>query len=1114
MIFESQSKKRWKTALVIFIATIVVAVSLIILSAISIFKNSSLTSDSKLSINKGYYVSANLDKIQALINKSSQKNSIRDNKDHGVSHRHHINRQISQHKPLDLLRDKKDRFYRTAFVVTDDDNSVNDLKNHIDDLDMVIPDYFELVPKKVQINEFVRNDIQSLLQEKHVMIAPRLANTDQNGNWMGKEFIDLVKNAKNRVALENLIISTLQKYDLEAINIDIEEISTYDMSPYLDFLDELSALMHKNNMYLTVDVPVNDEQYDYAEIGQVADLVFAMGYDEHYEGGQPGAIAGKAWFNSAMQDMIKSIPKNKIIVATGQYAYDWNIDASGDANALSFDDTVILATDVGADMRTDRDEINTTFSYKNKNNQSHSVWLLDGISMWNEMQELNKIGIKGIGMWRMGLEDPSIWNFYGKDTSDIKPDILQKTETLKAVNFDGDGEIIKVTTTPKSGNRNILQASDNTIASADYITLPTGYTVQKYGKANSNKIVLTFDDGPDPVFTQQILDILKKYNVTATFFVVGQQVLHNPELIVEEAKNGDLIGDHTFYHPNLPDITDERLELELNTTQRLIQSLTGMKTILWRSPYNTDTTNTDAATLSSIHYAETLGYIMIGADVDSDDYDKPGVDRIVSNVEQGLKNTGSNIVVMHDAGGDRSQTVAALLRIIPDLKSQGYQFVNISDLLALPSTVLMPRLNMGEEALVMSDKVITWIMIYGWDLILVLFFITTIVSIVRILFLGIFVLRSHNMVHKYNGVEKFEPFVTVLIPAYNEETVIRKTINCVLSGNYKNLEILVIDDGSNDNTVKIIEQAAAEYTQVRLIKKRNGGKFSALNVGFAQAKADYIVTIDADTIILADTIRNLILPFSDAKVDAVCGNVQVGNVKNILTGFQTVEYITTQNYDRRAFDSLNCIGVVPGATGAWKKSKVQEVGGYSGETLTEDADLTLTMLEHGARIIYMPLAKSVTEAPQTMKSLFKQRFRWAFGTMQTMWKHHKSFFKGTLGKVALPNIFIFQVLFPILAPIGDLVFILSIIKGDINAILSGYILFLFMDLVGSLIAFTLEKAPMKYLFLVLIQRFFYRQFMYIITFKSILAVLKGRKHSWNKLKRTNSVMEPIRKTNG
>lgn len=183
-----------------------------------------------------------------------------------------------------------------------------------------------------------------------------------------------------------------------------------------------------------------------------------------------------------------------------------------------------------------------------------------------------------------------------------------------------------------------------------------------------------------------------------------------------------------------------------------------------------------------------------------------------------------------------------------------------------------------------------------------------------------------------------------------------------------------------------------------------------------------MVTLDGDTIVSKTTIEALVQPLADITVDAVCGNVEVGNAHNILTACQALEYITTQNFDRRAFHELNCISVVPGATGAWRKETVLKLGGYVNDTLTEDAELTLHLLTTGGKIVYPAQARSKTEAPETLINLAKQRFRWSLGTFQCLWKYRRYFFKGSAGWVALPNIFLFQVLFPLLSPIGDIVF--------------------------------------------------------------------------------------------
>jgi cellulose synthase/poly-beta-1,6-N-acetylglucosamine synthase-like glycosyltransferase len=253
----------------------------------------------------------------------------------------------------------------------------------------------------------------------------------------------------------------------------------------------------------------------------------------------------------------------------------------------------------------------------------------------------------------------------------------------------------------------------------------------------------------------------------------------------------------------------------------------------------------------------------------------------------------------------------------------------------------------------------------------------------------------------------------------------------------------------------------------------------------------------------------MVAHFVSPAVTAVCGNVEVGNVNGIFTAFQAIEYVTSQNFDRRAFSALNCISVVPGALGAWRRQAVLDAGGYSEETLTEDADLTLTILRHGGHVVYEPEAYGRTEAPESLGALLRQRFRWTYGTYQCLWKHREAFFKGTLGWIGLPNMVVFQVIFPLLSPIGDIMMVLSVWRGDWHAFLAGYLAFLAMDICGSLLAFTLDHKPLRYLPLLLVQRFSYRQIMYYVCFKAMLSALRGRRHGWRKLERSGALNTPL-----
>jgi poly-beta-1,6 N-acetyl-D-glucosamine synthase len=356
--------------------------------------------------------------------------------------------------------------------------------------------------------------------------------------------------------------------------------------------------------------------------------------------------------------------------------------------------------------------------------------------------------------------------------------------------------------------------------------------------------------------------------------------------------------------------------------------------------------------------------------------------------------------------------------------------------------------------------------------------------------------------------------VSIIVPAYNEEMNSVKTIQNLLSQDHPDLEIIFVDDGSKDNTYNRVIDAFIYQPKVKIFTKPNGGKASALNYGIEHCSGDIVVCIDADTQLMPDAVKKLVRYFIDERVAAVAGNVKVGNRKNILTKWQAIEYTTAQNFDRRAFDHINSITVIPGALGAFKKSAVIQVGGFTTDTLAEDCDLTIRLLRNGYIVRNCTEAVAVTEAPESLKQFMKQRFRWSYGVMQSFWKNKDACFNPkykALGMVALPNIFLFQIVLPILAPIADVIFFFSIAWSwhdpeSIQKILTYYGLFLLVDVSVSIMAFSFEKENISRLIWLIPQRFVYRQLMYVVLFKSISRAFKGENQGWGVLKRTGNVV--------
>jgi cellulose synthase/poly-beta-1,6-N-acetylglucosamine synthase-like glycosyltransferase len=388
----------------------------------------------------------------------------------------------------------------------------------------------------------------------------------------------------------------------------------------------------------------------------------------------------------------------------------------------------------------------------------------------------------------------------------------------------------------------------------------------------------------------------------------------------------------------------------------------------------------------------------------------------------------------------------------------------------------------------------------------------------RALIIGILALIE-KCIPDHHQLANPPPTVAVLIPAHNEESVIVQTVTSVLASDFPELCVIVIDDGSTDATGSLLDEHFGSDSRVQIIHQVNRGKPAALSAGIAHAHIDVLVTIDADTEIEPDAISKLVRHFSDPRIGAVAGNVKVGNRSRWLTRWQALEYITSQNMEKRAFDLLNCITVVPGALGAWRRTAVEAAGGITADTVAEDADLTIAIRRLGWRISYDEEAIAWTEAPETPRVLIRQRFRWTFGTLQSFWKHKGTLFRpkyGTLGWVALPNIFLFQVLLPLISPIIDLLFLGAVIlwalekwhfpyipqihssTGDLLRSVLFFIGFLLIDVLTCVVAFALERhEDWTLLVPVLLQRFYYRQLMYVVLFRSVKEAVSGRPVGWH-----------------
>ncbi|MFE2939136.1 glycosyltransferase [Streptomyces sp. NPDC059255] len=621
------------------------------------------------------------------------------------------------------------------------------------------------------------------------------------------------------------------------------------------------------------------------------------------------------------------------------------------------------------------------------------------------------------------------------------------------------------------------------------------------------QLVLTFDDGPDPEWTPKVLDELKKYNAHGVFFITGTMASRYPDLVRRMVDEGHEIGLHTFNHPDLSFQTRSRINWELTQNQLALAGAAGIRSSLFRPPYSSFADAMDNKSWPVTQYIGSRGYITVLNDRDSEDWKRPGVEEIIKRATP--KGDKGSLVLMHDSGGDRSQTVAALGRYLPEMQKRGFTFANLTEALGAPTAhtqVTGFELWKGKAwvaAVTLSDN-LTAVLVSG----------LAVIGVLVISRFGLMLVLSFAHSRKVRrrdfswGPEVTEP-VTVLVPAYNERECIANTVNSLMASDHP-IEVIVVDDGSTDGTADIVE--ALWLPNVHVVRQQNGGKPAALNNGIAHASHDIVVMMDGDTVFEPSTVGELVQPFGDPRVGAVAGNAKVGNRDTLIGAWQHIEYVMGFNLDRRMYDVLGCMPTIPGAIGAFRRQALERVGGMSEDTLAEDTDITMAMHRDGWRVVYAERARAWTEAPESVQQLWSQRYRWSYGTMQAIWKHRRAVVErgpsGRFGRVGLPLVSLFMVLAPLLAPLIDVFLVYGLVFGPTQKTIGAWLGVLLVQAVCAAYAFRLDGERMTHLISLPLQQILYRQLMYVVLLQSWITALTGGRLRWQKLRRTGAVEAP------
>ncbi|OIJ66791.1 bifunctional polysaccharide deacetylase/glycosyltransferase family 2 protein [Streptomyces mangrovisoli] len=682
-------------------------------------------------------------------------------------------------------------------------------------------------------------------------------------------------------------------------------------------------------------------------------------------------------------------------------------------------------------------------------------------------------------------------------------------------------------------------------------------------------IALTFDDGPNPTWTPQVLKILEENDVPGTFFLVGSMISRYPDIVKTMVEDGNEVGVHTFTHVDLSYQSDARIDREMEQTELALAGAAGITTTLFRAPYSSETDAIDNYSWPVYQKLGEEGYTSVFVDTDSDDWKRPGVSDIVKwATPKGSKGAS---VLFHDAGGERSQTIKALPEYIKKMKAKGYTFTTISGVMEKQGAASRQAAGTGAagsagasgtqtagasgasgasgsgaaataggqgtapgasggagstgSALQAAHHKATGTILYEGKALLAAVAIAEwavpalsvglmIVGVAVIGRFGMMLILARRHYRQRNrrrftwGPAVTEP-VSVIVPAYNEKECIANTLKSLAQSTHP-IEIIVVDDGSTDDTAEIAESLG--YPNVRVIRQDNAGKPAALNNGVRNARYPIVVMMDGDTVFEPDTVHRLVQPFADPGVGAVAGNAKVGNRDTIIGAWQHIEYVMGFNLDRRMYDLLRCMPTIPGAIGAFRRDAVLEVGGMSHDTLAEDTDITIAMHRAGWRVVYEEHAKAWTEAPGSLAQLWSQRYRWSYGTMQALWKHRKSLTdkgpSGRFGRVGMPLVVIFQVVTPVFAPLIDVFTLYSMIFIDFRAALLAWLAVLALQLTCAAYAFRLDREKYRYLLMMPLQQLAYRQMMYLVLIHSCVTALTGGRLRWQKLKRTGEVGTP------
>src|SRR5881296_3367221 len=798
-------------------------------------------------------------------------------------------------------RKPPDNEVRLAFYTNGDPYSYASLQQHAAQITHLCPEWMTVIDGMGNLQIDADTRVSKLIANKGIALMPLLTNL-VGDTWQPEAIENLAHGpAKRQERFIERVLSVLRSAKASGVVVDWQQIDPAYKKDITRFIDKFADALHDDGKELWLCVQPGQE-LDYLDLDALSENVdrfVAMLFDETSDTDPPGPLASRSWFEGWVRVLLEGSDRKQWIIAMGSYGYDWTIGGKK-AELISFSEAMSRANDAEIASAEVSGPSYSPYFYFQDEEKEHAVWFLDAVTFLNQVREVRDQKAGGFALYRLGSEDPAIWDALSVPR-DFKLDnptrqaleVIPSSDTIADV---GDGEIVTVDENRMDGTRKLAVDADGYLT-AKYVKFAEFPTLYHQGAASEHQVTITFDDGPDPRWTPQVLDILKAANVKAAFFLVGVNAERYPSLVRRIVDEGHEIGNHTYYHPNLALCWPEHIRLELNATQLLLETITGRATTLFRPPYAADSSPTQLTDLTPLKIAEDLNYLVVLENIDPQDWAKPGADVILQRVKQQRRD--GSVILLHDAGGDRSQTVEALPLILDWLHTRGDTVVPLSTLLGTTRDAVMPVVQNNGQSLTRFVSSTGFRLYHSIEEFLWAFMIVATALVVARTLIVIWLAYRFRRLPR----SEFAGPVSIVMAAYNEGKVIAETLRSLLATDYKGeLEIIVVDDGSRDETSSEVERMSDVDPRVRLLRQENHGKARALQRGLAAARHGIVVFIDADTQCQRDTLPRLLEPFVDQRVGAVSGHAKVGNLRTFIARCQALEYTCGFNLDRRAYN--------------------------------------------------------------------------------------------------------------------------------------------------------------------------------------------------------------------